>query len=111
MDSGEADALSHQQVKDVENNLQTLPRVDIDVGRECQSPKETSDGRSCESTESERDCRSQSISSIDTSWIGIDSQGCQTSEVSSANKFKMDVDGEQQSQSTKVPSSNFSGRF
>ncbi|KAI9176998.1 hypothetical protein LWI28_009712 [Acer negundo] len=109
MDSGEADALSHQQVKDVENNLQTLPRVDIDVGRECQSPKETSDGRSCESTESERDCRSQSISSIDTSWIGIDSQGCQTSEVSSANKFKMDVDGEQQSQSTKVPSSNFSG--
>ncbi|KAK2661581.1 hypothetical protein Ddye_000155 [Dipteronia dyeriana] len=109
MDSGEADVSSHQKVEDVENNLQTLPRVDIDVGRECESPKETSDGRSCESTESERDSRSASISSIDTSWIGIDSLGCQTSEVSSANKFEMDVDGEQQSQILKVPSSSFSG--
>ncbi|KAL5864407.1 hypothetical protein ACOSQ3_001921 [Xanthoceras sorbifolium] len=109
MDSSEADVSSHQQVKDVENNLQTLPRVDIDVGREYESPKETSDGRSCESTESERDCQSPSISSVDKSWREINSLACQTSQVSSANKFEMDVDGEWQSQTPKVPSSNFSG--
>ncbi|XP_031265054.1 protein FAR1-RELATED SEQUENCE 7-like [Pistacia vera] len=109
MDCREADVSSHQPEEDVKVELQKLLRVNIDVGQERESQKDSTVETSSESTDSERDCQTPSVFSIDKSMGDINNEECQTLRVSSSNKCEMDVDGEQESQSPRVPSMTASG--
>lgn len=98
MDCREADVSSHQRKEDVRIELQ---KFHIDVGQERESQKDSSVESSCESTDSECDCHTPSVSSIDIDKnLGDINNECQTPRVSSSNKCEMDVGGEQICQSS-----------
>lgn len=106
MDSCEADVSIQLPEEDGKNELQTSPRVDVDEGQEHENSKDSSVGKSSESTDTECDCQNPSASSINKIQMEIHGEEYYTSGLSSAYKCEIDVvDGERESQTSEVPSS------
>lgn len=105
MDSSEVDVPSHP----TEEGVQTSAGKDNDMGQEHENPKDSSVGKSSDSTDTEHNCQSPSASSIDKSQVETNEEECQKHGVSSTNNCEMDVDGEHESQSSEFPPSDVSG--
>ncbi|KDO52073.1 hypothetical protein CISIN_1g041847mg [Citrus sinensis] len=110
MDSCEADVSSQLPEEDGKNELQMSLRMDVDEGQERENSKDCSVGKSSESTNTECNCPSPSASSINQSLMEIHGEEYQTPGISSAYKSETEVvDGEGESHTSEVPSSDVFG--
>ncbi|KAK9271714.1 hypothetical protein L1049_002077 [Liquidambar formosana] len=105
MDSSEADISSCAHEENFENELQTLPGVDIDVGQDNQGPRESSFDKSRTDIDGERS-QSPREFSVDKSHTDVDGKQSQNPKQSSLDKNRVDIDGELECQSPKVSSVN-----
>lgn len=110
MDSCEADMSSQLPEEDGKNELQMSLRMDVDEGQGRENSKDSSVGKSSESTNTECNCQSPSASSINKSLMEIHGEEYQTLGISSAYKCETEVvDGEGESHTSEVSSSDVFG--
>ncbi|KAG4128633.1 hypothetical protein ERO13_D09G032200v2 [Gossypium hirsutum] len=100
MDRSGHGLLTHGKNSEFQNELHESNRADVDMGEECKSSETSSPERSQEATESESDSWSGSASLVEKSAVEINGDECQAPpEIPLVNKYEMNVDSEQESQS------------
>ncbi|PPS10408.1 hypothetical protein GOBAR_AA10230 [Gossypium barbadense] len=100
MDRSGHDILTHGKNSEFQNELHESNRADVDMGEGCKSSETSSPEKSREATESENDSWSGSASLVEKSVVEINGDECQAPpEIPLVNKYEMNVDSEQESQS------------